>query len=358
MLAFAPGAMAENRRQKQHLISEEQGVKEATSAARLVAAKQASSFDASMSKLNAELFPTEEKAVWHHKSPADIRKHWSDVSANAMGKGGDELMRKEAFAASPRAVPAAGKAAVRATQAVTKREQLSAAEQASAEIDHIKAVTEASFPTMKKAIDNKQTAASLAAATAKETNSVFPRRFATEEALDKHLMAKKMARVEKAQAELYGNVHKKLKNKGMMKQMNAVAMAQHRVAIEEKMARLSAQKQKAIQEQTASKKGAAHNNWLSRKMHTENRAGTTAQVSGEQAVPSASSGRKSLSSDFEVPSDGTNIAFRGASQVCVWDRKNTVRTKFHAIYICIIPEVYLNNSSSRLSQTCRPNPPP
>jgi len=197
------------------------------------------------------------------------------VSAKAMGKGGDELMRKAAFAGSPRAVPAAGKAAVRANQAVTQKEQLSAAEQASAEIEHIKAVTEASFPTMKKSVYDKQTSQSLSAATKKETNSVFPKRFATEEAQGKHLMAKKMARVEKAQAELYGNLQKKLKVKGMMKQLNAVAMAQHRVAMEEKMARLSAKKQKAIQQQhgTAAKKGVAPSNWLTRKMHNENRGG-------------------------------------------------------------------------------------
>jgi len=153
VLALAVPAFADTQDHftKKRLAQEEQGVKEATVAARVVAAKDASSFDREMSKLNSALFPSEKKAAWHHQSPEDISKHWKEVSANAMGKGGDELSRKAAFAASPKAHPAAGKAAVKRETAVEQHEQLSAVEQAAAEIEHIKAITEAAFPTMMKA---------------------------------------------------------------------------------------------------------------------------------------------------------------------------------------------------------------
>jgi hypothetical protein len=322
-LAAAPAA-GESRRTKSHLAHEETGVKEETVAARLVAAKQATSFDSEMAHLNAELFPTEKKAAWHHHSPAAIRRHWSDVSAATMGTGGDELMRKAAFATSPKVVPAAvSKAAVRANKAVSKKEALSAAEQASAEIEHIKAVTEAAFPTMKKAVDEKQTANEMAAKAASETNKVFPKRFAKQEAKGKHLMAKELARVQAAQKELYGKVQARLKVKGMMKQANRVAMAQHRIAQEERAARLTAQKQKRMMHQHGASmasdgkpKKVLPNNWMTRKMQGQkNKEHKHGPAAGHHAgKPPASGGRKPISSDFAVPSDGTNVAFLGASQ--------------------------------------------
>jgi len=322
-LAAAPAA-GESRRTKSHLAHEETGVKEETVAARLVAAKQATSFDSEMTHLNAELFPNEKKAVWHHKSPTTVLKRWSDVSKETMGTGGDELMRKAAFATSPKVVPAAGSAAVRANKAVNRKEALSAAEQASAEIEHIKAVTEASFPTMTKAVENKQTASQMVAKADSETNSVFPKRFAKQEAKGKHLMAKKLARVQEAQKELYGKVQARLKVKGMMQQANRVAMAQHRIAQQEKRARLATQKQKQMMMQGhaaarsagGKPKPVLPNNWMTRKMQGEERKQhKDGLAAGKHAgKPPASGGRKPISSDFAVPSDGTNVAFLGASQ--------------------------------------------
>ena len=284
-----------------------------------MAAKEASSFDSEMSKLNAELFPTETKAVWHHKSPADIRKHWQQVSASTMGKGGDELARKAAFASSPKAIPAAGKSAVKRSLAVNHKEALTAAEQAASEIEHIKALTEATFPTMKKAVDEKQTAAQMAAVHSKETNSVFPARFAKQEKQGKTLMAKKLARVAKAQAELFGRVasrkagsHAKLG--GIIKEANAVAAAQHRVAQEEKKARML-QKQKNLAKAQAAhgpgaSKGAAGHKYLPNWMGQKKGPAGKGQAQGKPQP----SGRKPISSDFAVSSEGTNVAFLGASQ--------------------------------------------
>ena len=322
-------AAAEDRRIKHRLAAEETHVKEETSAARLVAAKQASSFDSEMSKLNAELFPKERKAVWHHKSPAEIRKHWSDVSVATMGKGGDELSRRASFARSPTAKPAAGKAAVRANQAVHKREALSAAQAAADEIEHIKAVTEAVFPTMKKAADKTQTAAELLAARKTETNNVFPKRFEKQEAQGKNLMAKKLARVQQAQSELYGMLQARSSHAGVIKEADRVAVVQHRMAQQEKRARHAVQKQKALAQQHrgAAALGAKHgkgvakhgkavgSNWLLRKMQHEGRKnGQPAAAGGKRTQPKAPMGRKPISSDFDVPQDGTNVAFRGASQ--------------------------------------------
>jgi hypothetical protein len=323
-LAAAPAA-GESRRTKRHLAHEETSVQEETVAARLVAAKQATSFDSEMAHLNAELFPNEKKAVWHHKSPTTVLKRWSDVSKATMGTGGDELMHKAEFAASPKVVPAAGSAAVLANKAVSKKEALSAAEQAAAEIEHIKAVTEASFPTMKKAVEKKQTASQMVAQADSETNNVFPKRFAKEEAKGNHLMAKKLARVQEAQKELFGKVQARLKVKGMMQQANRVAMAQHRIAQEEKRARLEMQKQKqkhmVMQRQGAAstaggKKPVLPNNWMTRKMQGEQRKQhKEGPAAGKQTgnLP-ASGGRKPISSDFAVNSEGTNVAFLGASQ--------------------------------------------
>ena len=322
-LALAAPAAAENRRTKHHLAAEEQGVKEETSAARLVAAKQASSFDSEMSKLNAELFPHERKAVWHHKSPEEIREHWRAVSASTMGKGGDELAPRASFAKSPKATPAAGKAAVRRDQAVHKREALSAAQAAAAEIEHIKAVTEAAFPTMKKVADEKQTASQLSAEHKTETDDVFPKRFAKQEAQGKHLMAKTVARVQKAQSELFGNLKARRSLNGVIKQADRVAVVQHRMAQQEKRARLAVQKQKALAMQHRAapggkpKQGVAPNNWLTRKAQQESRkqAGHPTAAGGKAAAgPAAPQGRKPISSDFAVSSDGTNVAFLGASQ--------------------------------------------
>ena len=53
-LALAAPAAAESRRTKHRLAAEEAGVKDETAASRVVAAKEASSFDSEMSKLNAE----------------------------------------------------------------------------------------------------------------------------------------------------------------------------------------------------------------------------------------------------------------------------------------------------------------
>lgn len=319
-LALAAPAAAENRRTKHRLASEEAGVKEETSAARFVAAKQASSFDNEMSKLNAELFPTEKKAVWHHNSPAEIRKHWRDESAATMGKGGDELSRKAAFAKSPKVTVAAGKAAVRADLAVNKKEALSAAEQAAAEIEHIKAVTEATFPTIKKAADDKQTAAQMEAVHASESDNVFPKRFAKQEAKGKHLMAKTVARVQKAQAELYGKLQARHHQapKGIIKEANMVAKAQHRIAMDEKKARLAIQKQKAISQQHGAvggkpRKGVAPNSWKTRQAQVQAQKADQYNHPSKKDSP-ASMGRKPISSDFAVPSDGTNVAFLGASQ--------------------------------------------
>jgi hypothetical protein len=76
-----------------------------------------------------------------------------------------------------------------------------------------------------------------------ETNSVFPKRFAKQEAKGKTLMAKKLAKVEKAQSELFGRLHGKHESKstarGMMKQVDAIAMAQHeQIAKQKHMAQL------------------------------------------------------------------------------------------------------------------------
>ena len=42
--------------------------------------------------------------------------------------------------------------------------------------------------------------------------------------------------------------------------------------------------------------------------------GQPATAGGKEAQPKAPMGRKPISSDFDVPQDGTNVAFRGASQ--------------------------------------------
>jgi len=278
-------------------------VKEATVAARVVAAKDASSFDHEMSKLNAALFPSEKKAAWHQQSPEDISKHWKEVSANAMGKGGDELSRKAAFAASPKAHPAAGKAAVKREAAVEQHEQLSAVEQAAAEIEHIKAITEAAFPTMMNAVKNNQkdkiSAAQLLAVHKEETNSVFPKRFATQEAKGKTLMAKKLAKVEKAQAELFGRLHGKHESQstahGMMKQADAIAMAQHeQIAKQKHMAQL-------------------HGYGEVKMHHTGHHAHTMASGPHPKAMGHHKSAGFGRGSD-QVTDQGTNIVFQGTSQ--------------------------------------------
>ncbi len=238
------------------------------------------------------------------------------------GTGGDELARRASFATSPTATPAAGKAAVRRDLAVHKREALSAAQAAAAEIEHIKAVTEAAFPTMKKVADEKQSASQLSAEHKAETDDVFPKRFAKQEAQGKHLMAKTVARVQKAQSELFGSLKARRSLNGVIKQADRVAAVQHRMAQQEKRARLAVKKQKALAQQHRAasggqpRKGVAPNSWMTRKAQQEMRkTGLPAAAGGKGAAkPAAPQGRKPISSDFAVSSDGTNVAFLGASQ--------------------------------------------
>ncbi len=89
------------------------------------------------------------------------------------------------------------------------------------------------------------------------------------------------------------------------------------------------QKQKALAQQhrgaaalgTKHGKGVAKqgkavgSNWLLRKMQQQGRQqGQPATAGGKEAQPKAPMGRKPILSDFDVPEDGTNVAFRGASQ--------------------------------------------
>ena len=242
-----------------------------TAAERLVAAKRAAAFDRRTAKLNAEIFPAKAtKTSWKAMSSSAITEHLERLSADVLGKGGDELMRKHAFASSPRPVPAHGGAAAREEEARTATEERTAAEQAAAQIAHIRAVTEETFPKLVKKKPARPTLS---------TGRMFPKRFRLQEAKAKHLQAQTAAQLS---AEHRADVNAEFPKRFATQEAKGRFLA----------ARTSKSVAKARQD-IVPRRGQG-------------------LKKGAKAWPTSKAGP--LSSDVPVPSAGTNVVFQGANQ--------------------------------------------